>query len=456
MATVGSLVVKLSAHIAEFTSGLQTAATQARTTASKISGAFDSAFSSPKSMSRILTGDPGKNLDAIRATLWGIKMPADAVAGSFGQIGLALEKIGRTTVGRAPFALFDAVGIATANLSPLTVGLGIATAGMTALAAAAARFGDEIVRGKEAAIELGITYDEYLRRRGEKRYPGGIETGLESGSGWWKNFKALIGGGIGAAMWSHPNTWIKAYAKQFTDPLAEQERATNAWLKGLGPEEKAAQQQRSSIDAIIKRLKDARDSFGKGPHFQDILNLKALGASPEAIAGVEALIRALEKLDVQRKQMEKTKALNDAAIKDFEQHQESLQNASSKLWLENAKDRQNALNQLIEAGRKLAETPIEKFDQKMEALGAALEHGVITPADYERTATGLERERLFGGKQLSAPSALLQGSKGLVDAIANTGMTTLQNQAVAEARKQTRFQEQMVKQLGQLQVGFIQ
>lgn len=511
--TVGSLVVHLSAHIAEFTSGLQTAAAQAQTTAASISTSLAS-IKMPRDVDDMLTGktrtmslvgDFGKlglgNTfgakfgSALRSQQEDLKSQAAAIVASLQTpqeryaatveklnsllgkgylssamwargISLAQDQLkaftpvvevatsrlsnlfrilGQATIGRRATSLIgNLASEASAVMGISAAALGIAVA-FTAGAFAAKKLGDTILADKARAIELGVTYEELAQKIGAVTFSAGAESGLESMSlaftSMWDTAKKITGEILGWAAYllvGLPASGISAgYDKlkgRGYEPLDFS--AQGKLDKNLQNEvaySKAYQAALEGVDNIFGDINDKANNLGKTGLQVAIEKAKEFAREMKLLGG--ELDSKIDEVTESWNRTEKAaKEARDAAIGFFEAMnrpvdyvgdamEESIQKAGA--------DAEKYAERLAETGKRLAETPLDRFAANLDALYAALELGTedggINRKQFD-AALGKLREQTHAdiGKEFAKPvgaaSALMGGSRELANAIADASV----------------------------------
>jgi hypothetical protein len=180
--------------------------------------------------------------------------------------------------------------------------------------------------------------------------------------------------------------------------------ATEDWEQKL----KAAEEAHKKIGDILTDLRRQVDTFGMGEGQKMLIDLRALGASPEQLADAHAMLDQLEQL---------------------QQRQEAL------------KAMQSEAKSIFDSTR----TPLEKYNTTIERLGEMLNEGVLDWDTYGR-AVRQAREELEKSGKADAPSLITAGSAE-AQRIAFASTRGIQPRKDDTPRKQLQTQERMAKSL---------
>lgn len=401
---VGSLVVKIAAHTAEFTSGLQKCDSQARSFASSVSDSFGGGS--------LVVGNFGVG---VAEKIGGIGEEANKAVPHVNSLRDVLMKLARFEFGRGPTMLAQ-LGLDMGGLSAITKGVVGVAGAFAGLVLITARWGDEIKKVKKEALELGITYEEAMKKRGETPMPEFARRGAELSS----SMKDTAGYGIKTALSSIMGILPALFDPQNAVGMVEQQATeTHAWLLALKKQMKAGAEKAAKVASVLENIEDQAMTFGQSELYKLEYNIIKQGGTDADVIEAERLWKQLQDRIAEAANnaagfFESFIQEGDMATDGFDASMEKLQEVADKRY-----------EQLAEQGRKMAETPIDRFIQNLNALYAALDFGSITREQYDAARVKLRESSLADmSRELKTPSigaasALTAGSRELANAIAD-------------------------------------
>lgn len=413
MNVIGSMIVKLSAHIAEFDANLRKAAGRAEQTATQINSAFAS--------QSIAVGSFGI-ADAVNSTASNLASAAPKIENVSNRIQRAWTPLlrllgiaGRGAMGRVGYGAMSGVE-ALAGATGVGLGIGAGALAIGVATAGAVRLGNAIKIDRIEAERLGISYEKVKEAAGEIAIPPAAQRAAEDMATAW-NFAWKYAKAIGQTTITLPFIPLTQMARSLRLPLSDEQQEIEARTQALLPKIPTA-----DVGKMMEQWQTAMGKVGKTDLEIFIAQLKEAGASAVSVA-----LATQSWDDAMKRVHESVIGFHEAFVREIDSVDDALWESSEKV----AAQAEAWFDNLAAQGKRLAETPIDRFQSNLDALYEALrvgpEGGGITQAQFDAariklqtgTAAELMRELKPPGGG-GAAAALWSGSKEASDAIANS------------------------------------
>jgi Skp family chaperone for outer membrane proteins len=450
---VGSLVVNLSAHTADFDKGLKSASAAARQFSRE---ALANDIFKTKSGGGAGGGSP---LDPIVDD-------AKKLQPHLSKVQKLLNNIARLSIGGRGARLLGNAGGALSEITGMSGAmLGVSMGGIAA-AYAAKKLGDEIRSGRKAATELGLTYNQFVDKTNALTFNKKATAGLEAMSHIFENMWRTARGISGEILGWVANTLLLAPAEFLAGGPVDWSAGER--LKLILKEEAARRKLNESVEetlrnmdkmagdrvstarmsnieastfeqlgAVDELIKKAPDLANLGQAVKDSIrssseSLRALAVNATLDAATDDLAKMGREADVVRDRIERLrKTLKDSHTSDkkianlMPAIEEAGKLASARIKQQEAtKKAADEEKSLRDRLKSLVETPITKFAEVAKDLAAGFNKGIIG-ADQRNAALKKARESavssLMSDLKYSpgAASIMQAGSRELFNAIAD-------------------------------------